>query len=163
MGALPVMRILNDIEAAMISRISTYPVFTIASVLWLAACSNFEPYIYNANEFNREHHSFGKEPKDRSTVEICYNKRSTTPQILKQMAADECRRFGRRAHFYENINLICSVSAPAQAVFWCLCPDETAQDRMKIINKTFKTAQDRKEKINITFKIEKKPGCSTSR
>jgi len=149
MRALLVMRTLNDIEAAMFSRISKNSVFTIASALWLAACTNIEPYIYNANEFNRESPSFAKELEDRSTVEICYNKRSTTPQILKQMATDECRRFGKRAHYYENKNLICSVSAPAQAMFWCLCPGETAQERM--------------ENRNSLFKKEKIPGCSTSR
>jgi len=149
MGALPVMRTSNDIDAAMFSRITINSVFTIASVLWLAACTNIEPYIYKANEFNRESPSFAKEPEDRSTVEICYNKRSTTPQILKLMAADECRRYGKRSHFYENKNLVCTVSAPAQAVFWCLCPNETIQDR--------------KENINKTSKIEKESGCSTFR
>ena len=97
-------------------------------IVLLTACSRQEPYIYKADEFNRNNVNFAKELKDRTTVEICYNKRHTSPKILLQMATDECRRFGKRAHFNISKTLECSISAPAMAQFWCLAPDETIND-----------------------------------
>lgn len=102
--------------------------FALVSVLILSACTTEPPYIYKADEFNRNAANFAKEPKDRTSVEICYNKRSSTPKLLLQMAADECRRYGKRALFNKNENLECTISSPAQAVFWCLAPGETAQE-----------------------------------
>jgi len=100
-------------------------------VIVLTACSRQDPYIYKADEFNRNNANFAKELKDRTTVEICYNKRYTTPKLLLQMATDECRRFGKRALFSKSKTLECSVSAPAQAVFWCLAPGQTVEDLLK--------------------------------
>ena len=100
-------------------------------VFWLCACSNQEPYIFNADEFNRNSPNFAKELKNRSKLEICYDKWSTTPAILAQMAKDECGRFGKVAHFIKSEYLGCSISSPAQAVYWCLCPGETVQSRSK--------------------------------
>ncbi|MBT4937859.1 MAG: hypothetical protein HON14_01920 [Rhodospirillaceae bacterium] len=97
-------------------------------VVALTACSRQEPYIFKAEEFNRNSNNFAKELEDRTTVEICYNKRHTSPKILSQIATDECRRFGKRAHFSNSKTLECSISAPAMAQFWCLGPDETIED-----------------------------------
>lgn len=88
----------------------------------LTACAGESPYIYKAEEFNRSDPNFAKAITDRSTVEICYNKRSTTPDLLLLMATDECRRFGKRAVFLKHQTLECSISAPAQAVFSCVTP-----------------------------------------
>jgi len=97
-------------------------------VVALTACSRQEPYIFKADEFNRDNKNFAKELKDRSTVEICYNKRYTSPKILLQIATDECRRFGKQAHFSKSKTLECSISAPAMSQFWCLAPGETIED-----------------------------------
>ena len=102
------------------------------SVVALTACSRQEPYIFKAGEFDRNNVNFAKELKDRTTVEICYNKRHTSPRILLQMATDECRRFGKRAHFRQSKTLECSISAPAMAKFWCLAPGETIEDLLNL-------------------------------
>jgi len=100
-------------------------------LFWLPSCTDTGPYIFNVGEFNRRSPDFGVELKDRSTVEICYNKRSATPEILTQMAKDECGRFGKVAHFVSNRNLSCSIGSPAKAVYWCMCPGETIRDRVE--------------------------------
>jgi hypothetical protein len=86
----------------------------------LTACSEVEPYIYKAGEFNRNNPFFAKEPMDISSVNICYNKSSTTPNILLQMATDECTRFGKQAVFVKHETLACTILAPAQAQFACI-------------------------------------------
>lgn len=88
----------------------------------LGACAVKEPYIYNADEFNRESPNFAKEIKDRSMVQICYNKKTTTPAKIRSMAEVECARFGKRALFKKHIPLECSLTAPALAEFYCLAP-----------------------------------------
>ena len=100
-------------------------------VVWLSACTDAEPYIFNADEFNRESPNFGIEIKDRLKVEICYNKRSTTPEILTQMAKDECGHFGKVAYFVSSRDLTCSIGSPAKAVYWCLCPGDSIRDHLK--------------------------------
>ena len=87
--------------------------------LMLVSCVGEAPYIYKAQEFNRNNPYFAKDIKDRSTVEICYNKQTTTPKVLNQMATDECRRFGKKALFVRHRTLECSVAAPAMAEYSC--------------------------------------------
>ena len=106
-------------------------ILSLVSLFLLSACTTPEPYIFNAGEFNRDSPNFAKEIKDRSEVMLCYNKGSTTPEILFQIATDECARFGRIAYFLGHQNLVCSISSPAQAVFECLCPETTIQSRSK--------------------------------
>jgi len=101
------------------------------SLLLFSACANVEPYIYNANEYNRESPNFSKEIIDRSEVIICYNKNSTTPEILIKIATDECGRFGKVADFIKHKHFVCSISSPAQAIFKCSCPDFTGKNRLK--------------------------------
>mgnify|MGYP004238706311 CR=1 FL=1 len=105
------------------------PMLLLAALLVLAACAEKKPYIYNADEFNRESPNFAKEVKNRSFVEICYNRKTTTPAKVKEMAEIECAKFGKRAHFNKHNTLLCSVTAPAQAEFYCLAPGETASSR----------------------------------
>ena len=85
----------------------------------LVSCVGEAPYIYKDDEFDRNDPYFAKELKDRSMVEICYNKQTTTPQVLIQMATDECRRFGKKALFLRHRILKCSVASPAMAEFSC--------------------------------------------
>jgi hypothetical protein len=106
-------------------------ILNFVSLLLFSACANVEPYIYNPDEYNRESPNFSKEIIDRSEVIICYNKSSTTPEILIQMATDECGRFGKVANFIKHDHFICSISSPAQAIFQCSCPDVTGENRSK--------------------------------
>ena len=95
-------------------------------LLLLGACVTQEPYVLNANEFNRESPNFAKEIKDRNNVEICYNKKSTTPARILAMAEIECAKFGKRAVFKLQKTLSCSIAAPALAEFYCLAPGDKA-------------------------------------
>ena len=124
--------LINGIDSVMYSIISNKIIFASALVFWLSACTNAEPYIYKANEFDREDPGFATELKDRSQIIICYNKWATTPEILTQMATDECGRFGKVAHFIRSRHLVCSISSPAHVLYWCLCPGETVQNRLKV-------------------------------
>jgi len=141
-------KLINDIDSVMkISNVNKV-IINLVCLCLLMACSNTEPYIYNADEFDRDSPNFGKDITDRAEVVLCYNKSSTTPLILTQMAIDECGRFGKIAKFIENHHLVCSISSPAQAVFKCLCPDE-------ILEKQFKTDRELSKKNKVR-------GCLTS-
>jgi hypothetical protein len=122
---------INAIDAVMSSNSLNKFIFLPMLMLWLTACVDAGPYIFKDDEFNRASPEFAMELKDRSVVEICYNKWSTTPKIVTQIAKDECRRFGKVAYFVLNQNLTCSVGSPAKAVYWCLCPNESYRDRFK--------------------------------
>ena len=88
-------------------------------LLFIAACGG-QPYIHLANEYNRESETFLKDITDRDDVMICYAKPKTTPSIVSQMAAAECRRFGKFAKFREQTLQICPLATPIAAVFDCL-------------------------------------------
>ena len=141
-------KLINDIDSIMNIRNVNKIIINLVCLCLLMACSSTDPYIYNADEFDRDSPNFGKDVTDRAEVVLCYNKSSTTPLILTQMAIDECGRFGRIAKFIENRHLVCSISSPAQAVFKCLCPDE-------ISKKQFKTDRELSKKNKIR-------GCLTS-
>ena len=123
--------VINAIDSIMSSNTLNKIIFLPIVTMWLSACIDAGPYIFKADEFNRESPEFANELKDRSAVEICYNKLSTTPKIITQIAQDECGRFGKVAYFVLNQNLACSLGSPAKAVYWCLCPDESYRDRLK--------------------------------
>jgi hypothetical protein len=123
--------LINVTDAIMHTNILNKIFFLSLLLSWLSACTDAGPYIFNANEFNRDAPGFGKLLKDRSKVEICYNKKSTTPEIVTQIAKDECGRFGKAAHFFSNGDLTCSIGSPAKAIYWCLCPGEPLQDRLR--------------------------------
>ena len=91
-------------------------------VILLAACGGPRPYVQHVGEFNRNDPNFGKEIRDRNSVEICYNKLSTTPEIVRQMASVECAKFGKRAQFKTQDHLECPLFTPARALFLCHKP-----------------------------------------
>ena len=88
----------------------------------VGGCSLPDPYIYKASEFNRERGTFGKEPTDRTSVGICYNKKNTTPQTITQMAQAECAKYHKIARFRTQIRLQCPILTPMEAVFLCEPP-----------------------------------------
>ena len=49
------------------------------------------------NRFNREAEDFNKEPEDRDSVTICYNKLSTTPEMVFDLANTECGKYAKQA------------------------------------------------------------------
>ena len=83
----------------------------------LGAC---QPYIYEADEFNRERANFGKEPKDRTNVEICYFTRNSAPQDILAMAEAECAKFGKTARYTYSEVGVCPLATPTMGHFNCV-------------------------------------------
>ncbi len=100
-------------------------------VLATGACGvvSDEPYIYKANEFNRDAANFGEELTDRDSVAICYRKRGTTPETVRSMAETECGRFEKVAVFNSQDLLTCPIGTPVRATFLCVDP-QTATPRL---------------------------------
>ena len=90
-----------------------------ALLVALAGCAQ-EPYIYQSSEFDRSRADFATQLTDRTELQICYAKQSTTPQDLLAMANAECARFGKEAVFEAQDLLICPVMTPARAKFRCV-------------------------------------------
>lgn len=88
----------------------------------IAACGKTQPYIYKRGEFNREAEDFNQPPKDRSSVTICYNKLSTTPEAVFEMADAECRNYAKRARPSHQDFGNCPLATPVEAHFACEKP-----------------------------------------
>ena len=99
-------------------------------LLLIVACGG-EPYIHLADEYNRKSETFLKGITDRDDVTICYAKRKTTPSVVSQMAAAECRRFGKIPRFREQTLRTCPLATPIAAVFNCLNPAQGSQGNVR--------------------------------
>ena len=98
------------------------PLFALLLPLAAVACSVSEPYVYLEDEFDRTVSGFGQDPTDIEAVAICYNARSTTPGVLREMAQAECARFDKVARFSHQDTLTCPVFTPVGARFKCVRP-----------------------------------------
>ena len=96
---------------------------TLLSVVFItAACAVSGPgaYVFHRGEFNRDSKDFGKEPKDISSVTICYNVFGTKPDEIVNMANTECRKFNKKAKFKTQVYKICPLFTPVAAVYTCV-------------------------------------------
>ena len=107
-------------------------ILAVAGVLLLtiAGCGG-QPYIHLAKEYDRESEIFLRGITDRDDVTICYAKRNTTPSVVSQMAAAECRRFAKIASFREQTLRTCPIATPIAAVFNCLDPAQRLQGNVR--------------------------------
>ena len=87
-----------------------------------AGCGLTEPYLFKADEFNRDSPTFNKPRQDWEPVSICYNGIGTTDFQLQQLADSECARFGKRAQRLEDTVHRCPVLIPREAIFACVAP-----------------------------------------
>ncbi len=85
-------------------------------------CSRIEPYVFKADEFNRDSSTFAKEPTDVDTITICYNKYGATPRKLLEMAQRKCGDFSKVARFNHQDRLNCPLLTPVGAHFDCVKP-----------------------------------------
>jgi hypothetical protein len=85
-----------------------------------AACGLTDPYIFKADEFNRDSPTFNKPRQDGEPVSICYNGIGTTDLELQQIADGECARFGKRAQLVDETLRRCPLVVPREAVFACV-------------------------------------------
>lgn len=93
----------------------------------LSACAG-QPYIQAPELINREHPEFAVERTDRSAFTVCYAKWETTPESVRDLAIEECRRYGKRAAFVDTTYRSCPLMAPAGVTYACLGDDETLAD-----------------------------------
>jgi hypothetical protein len=98
-------------------RILTILLACAALATGLGACA---PYIYQPEEFNRERADYGKELKDRTSVDICYFTRNTAPQDILAMAEAECAKFGKTARYRYSEVGICPLATPTLGYFHCV-------------------------------------------
>ena len=99
-------------------------------LLSVAACGG-QPYIHVADEFDRGSETFLKGITDRDAVTICYAKSKTTPIVISEMAATECKRFGKIARFREQSLQTCPLTSPISAVFDCYDPAQKTQEKVR--------------------------------
>lgn len=97
----------------------TFSIFFVATIL--IGCSAPEPYVWRPYTIDRSHVNFPDGPTltNGSQFSICYAKRGTTPASLKQMADEECGRFGLTAKFSQQDHSICPLATPTAAQFSC--------------------------------------------
>ena len=88
--------------------------------LLAAACS--PPYVFKTDEFNREAPGFGRKVEDITEVAICYNKYSTTPKGIRDLAQAECAKYDKDASYSYQDYRECPLMTPRRAVFACVKP-----------------------------------------
>lgn len=93
--------------------------FGVAMTLVLGACSAPGPYVYKANEFNRNLPTFAKEPAEISQVTVCYGSAGAAPADVVALAVQECARYGKQARFLKQDRFICPVLTPISAHYAC--------------------------------------------
>ncbi len=91
----------------------------LAALLALGACSAPAPYVYMANEFNRDLPTFRKEPTEISQVTVCYGSAGTTSADVVALAVQECARYGKQARFLRQDRFVCPILTPVSAHFAC--------------------------------------------
>jgi len=85
----------------------------------IGACGETSPYVYNRGEFDRESDTFNKEPEDRDSVTVCYNKLDTTPEVVFELASTECGKYAKQARpTYQGFG-DCPIATPVEAHFAC--------------------------------------------
>jgi len=84
----------------------------------VASCSS-PPYVYKAAEFNRAGKDFGRPVTKISSVTVCYNQYSATPQQVSQLAIDECAAFNKKPIFLSQSYGTCPLATPIAAVYYC--------------------------------------------
>ena len=92
-------------------------VFVLLIACGLGACQ--QPFVYEASEFNRNSANFGRPLQDRTSVDICYATRTTTPQDLLATAEAECGKFNKSARYIYSDVLVCPMTTPLRAHFSC--------------------------------------------
>lgn len=98
----------------------TFSILFVAVIL--IGCSAPDPYVWRPYTIDREHEFFPDGPilANGSGISICYAKRGTTPNLLKQMADEECGRFGMTSKFAQQDHGICPLATPIAAQFVCV-------------------------------------------
>ena len=99
--------------------IKRVPVFFSVFVAFvLSGCTTPEPYLYGTT--NVTVNSGAKSIEIADQVMVCYNAEWADPKTVLGLAAKECGKTKRKAHFVKHDFLACPVLVPARAYFSCV-------------------------------------------
>ena len=90
-----------------------------ASLFLLVSCeSSLAPYVHHVNPNTR---TGWQSETTFTSVEVCYNRLTTTPEAVRHLAEDVCIKEGEGAQavFADDRKLQCSLSRPVSAIFLC--------------------------------------------
>jgi hypothetical protein len=85
----------------------------------LAGCAPPPPHVFRVDEFDRNSKRFNKEPVDRSSVLICYNRNSAAPAEVRKLAEEACSKVGKTARFLRHEYDDCPLAIFSGARFSC--------------------------------------------
>jgi hypothetical protein len=91
-------------------------------LLMCAGCEATDPYVYKADEFDRDSPKFNEKPVDRTAVVICYSNLISSAEKVSAVAAEECGRVGKQARRSYTSAGDCPMSVPLEAHFDCVAP-----------------------------------------
>ncbi len=86
----------------------------------IAGCESPPPYVFSADEFDRESEIYLKGVRDRDEVAVCYAKDSSTPRAVTELAVRECALFNKKAVFREQSINVCPLVTPMAAIYDCV-------------------------------------------
>lgn len=88
------------------------------SATGLVGCAS-EPFVDGRREAGSTR-TVGR--SSASVVAICYNSRSTTPQVVWEMAESECAKTDRVPRYDREDVMSCSMANPTRIYFRCVRP-----------------------------------------
>ncbi len=87
-----------------------------ASLILLAGCgTSLPPFVQTVGKYKPDLNS----EITITTIEVCYNKSTTTPEAVKRLANHACPKEGTHAAFDRHRILQCSLLYPVSAIFVC--------------------------------------------
>lgn len=89
------------------------------AALGLAGCAA-QPFVDGRREAGSTR-TVGR--SSASVVAICYNSRSTTPQVVWELAESECAKTDRVPRYDREDVMACSVANPTRIYFRCVRPE----------------------------------------
>lgn len=87
-----------------------------AVLLGLVGCgSSLPPFVQAVKAFQPDE----RPETSITTVEVCYNRATTSPEAVKKLAEEICDKKGTHATFVEHRVMRCPLLQPASANFEC--------------------------------------------
>jgi hypothetical protein len=87
-----------------------------APLILLTGCgSSLPPFVQTIGAYKPNLNS----EKTITTIEVCYNKLTSTPEAVKQLAENACIEEGTQAVFHDQRILQCPLLYPVSAIFQC--------------------------------------------
>lgn len=83
-----------------------------------------EPYVYKAEEFNRNAPTFRKEPADLDQVTVCFSGLAASKAKVDSMAEAACEKHGKVARNRRDSIGVCPLMTPWEAQFDCVTSAE---------------------------------------